>query len=98
MRNLVNYLISDKLKIANVVLMVAIILSAMLVVYSNHNNHLLFGKLEKLTKQRDDLNVEWGQLLLEQSTWATDSRIEKIATEQLGMKNVEFKDTVIIKL
>jgi len=72
--------------------------SAMLVVYSKHNNRLLFVELERLNAQRDKMNIEWGQLQLEQSTWATDSRIEKIATEKLGMRNAEYVNTVIIKL
>lgn len=89
---------SDKFKILNAVLIVTVLVSAMLVVYSKHNNRLLFVELERLTSLRDSLNIEWGQLQLEQSTWATDSRIEKIATEKLGMKNVEYENTVIIKL
>lgn len=91
-------LLSDKLKVLNAFLIFAVLTSAMLVVYSKHNNRLLFVDLEGLNTQRDQMNIEWGQLQLEQSTWATDSRIEKIATEKLGMRNVEYENTVIIKL
>ena len=98
MRKVLAQLLSDKLKIVNGFLILAVLTSAMLVVYSKHNNRLLFVELERLNTQRDQMNIEWGQLQLEQSTWATDSRIEKIATEKLGMRNVEYKNTVIIKL
>lgn len=98
MRNVLTQLLSDKLKLFNGLLILAVLSSAMLVVYSKHNNRLLFVELERLNTQRDQMNIEWGQLQLEQSTWATDSRIEKIATEKLGMRNVEYENTVIIKL
>ena len=98
MQALIQFLIEDKLKMLNVLLICAVLISAVFVVYSKHTNLLLFVELDELNKQRDELNIEWGQLQLEQSTWATDSRIEKIATERLRMKNVEYENTVIIKL
>lgn len=98
MREVLTQLLSDKLKLLNGVLIIGVLTSAMFVVYSKHNNRLLFVELEALNAQRDKMNIEWGQLQLEQSTWATDSRIEKIATEKLGMRNVEYENTVIIKL
>ena len=98
MLELIIQVLGDKLKLVNALLILAVMTSAMFVVYSRHTNRLLFVELEELNKKRDQMNVEWGQLQLEQSTWATDSRIEKIATEKLGMRNVEYKNTVIIKL
>lgn len=91
-------MLSDKLKLLNVALILAVLTTAMFVVYNKHKNRLLFVELERLTTLRDSMNIEWGQLQLEQSTWATDSRIEKIATEKLGMLNVDYEKTVIIKL
>ncbi len=90
--------LDDKLKMISLVLVIASVISAMSVVYSKHKNRLLFVELESLNKERDRMNIEWGQLQLEQSTWATDSRIEKIATEKLHMRNVTYENTVIIKL
>lgn len=98
MQTIIKQLLSDKLKLINGLLIVAVLTSAMLVVYSKHNNRLLFVELESLNSLRDKMNIEWGQLQLEQSTWATDSRIEKIATEKLNMRNVVYDDTVIIRL
>ena len=90
--------LDDKLKLISLVLVIASLASAVSVVYSKHQNRLLFVELESLNKERDQMNVEWGQLQLEQSTWATDSRIEKIATEKLHMRNASYENTVIIKL
>ena len=52
-------------------------------------------ELQKLELARDQLNEEWGRLQLEQSTWATDDRIERIAREKLNMQN---PDTSLIVL
>ncbi len=90
--------LGDKFKLTIFVLVMASLASAVSVVYSKHQNRLLFVELESLNKERDQMNVEWGQLQLEQSTWATDSRIEKIATEKLHMRNANYENTVIIKL
>lgn len=90
--------LDNKLKLISLVLVIAALTSAMSVVYSKHRNRLLFVELESLNKERDRMNIEWGQLQLEQSTWATDSRIEKIATEKLHMRNATYENTVIIKL
>lgn len=79
-------------------LLLAVITSAMTVVYMKHQSRRLFVELEKLNKQRDGMNTEWRQLQLEQSTWATHSRIESVATQKLRMRNVEYENTVIIKL
>jgi len=98
MKTVFQILLDDKLKMLNVFLIIAILISAVFVVYSKHTNLLLFVQLDTLNAQRDELNIEWGQLQLEQSTWATNSRIETIATEKLRMRNVEYENTVIIKL
>jgi cell division protein FtsL len=61
------------------------VLSAMALVYTKHESRKLFVELESLTHARDDLNIEWGQLQIEQSTWATHSRIEQVATDDLSL-------------
>ncbi len=98
MLTILTHFLGDKLKLIIFALVMASLASAVSVVYSKHQNRLLFVELENLNKERDQMNVEWGQLQLEQSTWATDSRIEKIATEKLHMRNANYENTVIIKL
>lgn len=67
------------------VLLVAILLSALQVVEVRYQTRLLVVRLEELRQQRDELEREWGQLLLEQGTWNTHTRVEAIARERLGM-------------
>lgn len=61
------------------------VISAMALVYTKHEARKLFVELEQLTVARDELNIEWGQLQIEQSTWATHGRIERVATEDLAL-------------
>lgn len=64
---------------------VVCVTSALALVYTKHESRKLFVELEALTRQRDDLNIEWGQLQIEQSTWATHARIEQVATDNLSL-------------
>ena len=70
----------------NILLTLILIACALSVVTSQHKARKLFVELEKNRNWRSQLAVEWGQLQLEQSTWAMHTRIEKIATGQLHMR------------
>lgn len=61
------------------------VVSALALVYTKHEARKLFVQLEDLTERRDELNIEWGQLQIEQSTWATHARIERVATDDLAL-------------
>ena len=69
----------------NLLLLVAAIICALGVVTSQHKARKLFQDLEGEQDRARSLDVEWGQLQLELSTWATHPRIEKIAREKLRM-------------
>jgi len=78
-------------------LLAAVVASAIGVVYSRQQDRILFGALTQLTREQDDLNTEFGRLELEQATWAEPNRIEQIARGQLGMVNPGAADTVVVK-
>jgi len=82
---------------ASLVMMIAVIASAMAVVYSKHSSRVEFVALQKLEQQRDALNEEWGRLLLEQSTWASPGRVEQQARMRLKMIVPTADMTVVIK-
>jgi cell division protein FtsL len=65
-------------------------------VYSKHHSRKLYIGLHALQQARDDLNVDWGRLQLEQSTWATHTRIEEVAREKLHMILPISGGTVIV--
>ena len=79
------------------VLLLLVVLSALAVVYSKHQSRKLFVELNSLQKTRDAMEVEWGQLQLEQSTWATSGRIEKLARQRLQMTQMEYEKIIIVK-
>ena len=80
-----------------IVLSVAVLLSAMAVVYVKNYERTLFSDLQTAHQNAAQLEVEWGQLLLEQSTLVTPARVQKIAQERLGMVVPSQKDIVIIR-
>jgi len=71
--------------------------SAIGVVSAKHETRKLFVELQALNKEQDRLDVDWGRLQLEQSTWATHGRIERIAHDQLGMALPKDGEVVIVR-
>ena len=70
----------------NFFLILIVLACALSLVSANHRSRKLFTELEAVQKRMRDLDVEWGQLQLEQSTVAAHVRVEKAAREKLGMK------------
>ena len=66
-------------------LALAVFASAVGNVYVKHLKRTLVLELHELQSDRDRMQIEWGQLQLEQSTWATHDRIREIADERLGL-------------
>lgn len=71
--------------------------TAIAIVYARHRHRILFVELSKLERARDELNIEFGRLQLEQATVAEATRIDQIARERLGMKSPEAGDVVVIR-
>ena len=67
------------------VLWVAALGSAAACVWCKHDARLLFVQLQRLTTGRDNLDIEWGQLQLEQSAWSQHAFVENVATGKLHM-------------
>lgn len=67
------------------VLVAMIVCSSLAVTYSAFQYRLLFNKQQVLVQQWDEFQVEWGQLLLEQSSLGANNRVEQVARKQLQM-------------
>lgn len=78
-------------------MVLAVLVSAVAVIEVKHESRKRFVELRALEKMRDEMNVEWGQLQLEQGTWATHSRVERLAREKLHMVMPEMQSVVIVK-
>jgi cell division protein FtsL len=72
-------------KITLLLLWALLLASAIGVVWSRHETRSLFIELQSLSSERDALDIEWGQLKLEQSAWSTHGRVEQTARVNLRM-------------
>jgi cell division protein FtsL len=78
-------------------LVVAVMACALSVIELRHRNRLLFAQLQTLTHERDALNTEWGQLLLEQGAWSEQRRVEETARVRLGMAMPAGEQVVVVR-
>jgi cell division protein FtsL len=78
-------------------LWVIVLGSSLAVVYAKHEARNRFNELQRLTNERDELDIEWGQLQLEQSTWATHGRVERVARDELRMVIPQASDLRIVQ-
>ncbi len=79
------------------VLLALVMSSALGVVYSSYKSRKLFAELQQLDREAIHLEEEWGRLLLEQSTWASHSRVEHLAKTKLNMVVPESGDIVVVE-
>jgi cell division protein FtsL len=75
----------------------ATLASAAGAIYCKHQSRALFVELETLTARRDQLQIEWGQLQLEQSAWSTHAFVERVAGSRLRMSIPAATDVQLIK-
>ncbi|MDG6347869.1 cell division protein FtsL [Luteimonas sp. 8-5] len=71
--------------------------SGVAVVFARHEHRQLFNELTRLERARDELNIEFGRLQLEQATWAESNRIDQVARTRLGMAFPETRDIVVVR-
>jgi cell division protein FtsL len=84
------------LLIAVPVLWVAALGSAAGAIWCKHRSREIFVELESLNARRDNLEIEWGQLQLEQSAWSTHAFVERVASTKLRMGTPPPKEIEII--
>ena len=65
-------------------------------VYCKHRARELFVELEQLNAHRDNLEIEWGQLQLEQSAWSTQAFVERVASAKLHMAMPPPKEIQVV--
>ena len=75
-----------------------VVISASGLVYSKHLQRRYFVELQTLQETGSQLQTEWEQLLLEESAWSNQARIEQIANNELGMHLVNHSDVVMLEI
>ena len=79
------------------VVWLAVLASAVQVIYARHKARDLFVHLEKLNTERDSLEMEWGRLQLEQSYWSSHAFVERVASSKLQMTLPQTHDVRIVR-
>jgi cell division protein FtsL len=82
----------------NLVLLTMLTLCALGLVTSQHQARKLFMALEREQARANQLDVEFGQLQLEASTWAVHARVERLARERLRMRTPDAKRIQILEI
>jgi cell division protein FtsL len=85
------------LPLALPLLWLAVLGSAVQVIYSRHKAREVFVHLEKLNAERDSLDMEWGRLQLEQSYWSSNAFVERVANAKLQMNLPQTRDVRIVR-
>ena len=78
-------------------MLAAVLASALGMVWTRHESRVLFVSLTALQNQRDDLNIEYGKLELEQATYAEPRRIDDEARQRLGMLEPTPQDIRLLR-
>lgn len=80
-----------------IALLIAVLISALSVVYITNLHRITFSQLELAEQESHQLELQWGQLLLEQASLATPARVEQMASEKLHMVLPVGKQTFILR-
>jgi cell division protein FtsL len=75
----------------------AVLGSAVQVIYARHKARDMYVHLEKLNAERDSLDMEWGRLQLEQSSWSSNAFVERVANTKLQMSLPQTRDLRIVR-
>jgi cell division protein FtsL len=78
------------------VLALAVLLSALSIIYVTHVTRVLHATSARHLLEKNHLQVQTGQLLLERSTWMMQARVQQIAEDKLGMIMPDAKSVMII--
>ena len=78
------------------ILLAAVLASAITVVWTQHESRVQFIELSRLQNERDELNIEYGKLELEQATWAEPRRVDNESRQKLGMLTPRPQDIQLV--
>ncbi len=97
--NLVSFVLSDLARHpVRVLLFLALLVSAAGVILSAHNNRQMAIAIERLMQQKDQLDVEWRNLVLEQSALTEHNRIETMVKKQLDMHRPGPDEEIVVRI
>ncbi|MDR5868366.1 cell division protein FtsL [Halomonas koreensis] len=83
--------------VANGVLLLACLGAALAVIATSHLTREEYARLQALEREQQQLQTEWGQLLLEEGAWSSPSRIERLASERLEMRLPAIDEVEVVR-
>lgn len=86
----------QKSQLPLLVMIISVLLTALSVIYITNATRSLHANIQQTLAERERLHVQWGQLLLEKSTWIMQARIQNLAEGRLGMLIPDSKSVVVI--
>ncbi len=97
--NLLSFVLADLARHpVRVLLFLAVLISAGLVILSAHHNRQMSIAIERLMQEQDQLDVEWRNLVIEQSALTEHNRIESLVSKQLGMHRPGPQEEVVVRV
>ncbi|MEO9947126.1 MAG: cell division protein FtsL [Paraglaciecola sp.] len=97
--NLLSFVVADLARHpVRVLLFLAVMVSAALVILSAHHNRQMSIAIERLMQEKDQLDVEWRHLVLEQSALTEHNRIEALVKKQLNMHRPKPSQEVVVRI
>lgn len=78
-------------------LVLTVLASAMAVITTSHLTREQYARLQRLEREQNQLQTEWGQLLLEESAWSSPARVERLAVERLEMRVPDIDEVEVIR-
>ncbi len=92
----VKWLLVSRSSLRLFALMWVLLVSAVTVIYVKNDERRLFSDLQNMHQQMDHYQVEHGQLMLEQSTWAAPARIQRVSQKRFGMQLPDPHDITMV--
>lgn len=74
-----------------------VLASCIALVQTSHKGRRMFSELQDLRREAMQLEEEWGRLLLEQSTWASPDRVQRLAEKELNMQAPDIREVIMVK-
>ncbi|MGF1870671.1 cell division protein FtsL [Photobacterium indicum] len=97
--NLARLIARDIVSVGRVpaILLILILMSALAVVYITHQSRQMIAQQEQLFIERDQLDIEWRNQILEENSLAEHSRVERFAEEEIDMKRPSAKNEIVVQ-
>ncbi|OAI49340.1 hypothetical protein AYO45_02795 [Gammaproteobacteria bacterium SCGC AG-212-F23] len=77
-------------------LFLSVLFSALSVIYVSHSSRTLTAGIQQMLAEQNRLHIQWGQLLLQKSTWTMQSQVQHTAEGKLNMIMPDHKSVVIV--